>query len=43
MTGALNFANNTWNNVGDDCAMGDCNQSGLIGIKSLNNANRSGF
>lgn len=25
MTGALNFANGTWNNVGDDAAMGDCN------------------
>ena len=37
MTGALNFANNTWNNVGDDAAMGDCNVGGgHIGIKALN-------
>lgn len=25
LTGALNFKNGTWNNVGDDAAMGDCN------------------
>ncbi len=36
MTGALNFANNTWNNVGDDCAIGDYNQAGAIGIRGLN-------
>ena len=36
MTGALNFANNTWNNVGDDAAIGDCNVGGHIGIKALN-------
>jgi hypothetical protein len=38
MSGALNFANGTWNNVGDDCALGDCNQAGVIGIKGLNGA-----
>jgi hypothetical protein len=38
MSGALNFANGTWNNVGDDCALGDCNQAGAIGIKGLNGA-----
>lgn len=36
MTGALNFANNTWNIVGDDVAMGDCNIAGCLGIKGLN-------
>lgn len=36
MSGALNFANNTWNIVGDDVAMGDCNIAGCLGIKSLN-------
>lgn len=37
MTGALNLANNVWNNVGDDAALGDCNASGCVGIKGLNN------
>lgn len=36
MTGALTFANNTWNNVGDDVAIGDINQGGKLGIKGLN-------
>ena len=36
MTGALNFANDTWNIVGDDVAMGDCNIAGCLGIKGLN-------
>lgn len=34
MLGALNFANNTWNKVGDDSYMGDCNISGHVGIKT---------
>lgn len=34
MLGALNFANGTWNLVGDDSYMGDCNVSGHIGIKA---------
>lgn len=38
MTGALNFANNTWNKVGDDAYMGDCNVQGMIGIKGSNAA-----
>lgn len=38
MSGALNFANGTWNNVGDDCALGDYNHAGVIGIKGLNGA-----
>ena len=36
MTGALNFANGTWNLVGDDSYMGDCNISGHFGIKAAN-------
>lgn len=39
MTGALNFANSTWNNVGDDAAIGDCNQAGCIGIRNLTGSN----
>ncbi len=38
MTGALNFANNTWNEVGDDAYMGDCDVAGMIGIKGSNAA-----
>lgn len=36
MTGALNFANGTWNLVGDDSYMGDCNINGHFGIKAAN-------
>lgn len=36
MSGALNFANGTWNKVGDDSYMGDCNVSGHFGIKAAN-------
>lgn len=36
MIGALNFANGTWNLVGDDSYMGDCNISGHFGIKAAN-------
>lgn len=36
MTGALNFANNIWNKIGDDSYIGDCNKSGMIGIKAAN-------
>lgn len=42
MTGALNFANNTWNKVGDDAYMGNCNVAGMIGIKG-SNADIPGF
>ena len=38
LTGALNFANNIWNKVGDDVAIGDCNNAGILGIKALNSA-----
>lgn len=36
MLGALNFANDTWNLVGDDSYIGDCNKSGHFGIKAAN-------
>lgn len=36
MIGALNFANHTWNKIGDDSYMGDCNVSGHVGIKASN-------
>lgn len=36
MLGALNFANGTWNLVGDDSYLGDCNVSGHFGIKAAN-------
>lgn len=36
MSGALNFANGTWNLVGDDSYMGDCNISGHFGVKAAN-------
>ena len=35
MSGALNFANNAWNSVGDDVAIGDHNVAGCLGIKGL--------
>lgn len=36
MTGALTFANNTWNPVGDDVQIGDHNTSGSFYIQGLN-------
>lgn len=36
MSGALNFANGTWNKVGDDSYVGDCNINGHFGIKAAN-------
>lgn len=38
LTGALSFANNTWNRVGDDVAIGDIDVAGFLGLKSLNTA-----
>lgn len=38
MTGALNLYNNTWNKVGDNVAIGDCDVTGCLGIKGLNAA-----
>ena len=37
-TGSVTFANNTWNVVGDDAAIGDYNAAGMLGLKSCNNA-----
>ena len=38
MSGALNFANNTWNHVGDDVQIGDHNTSGSFYVQGLNGA-----
>lgn len=38
MSGALNFANGTWNRVGDDVQIGDHNTSGSFYIQGLNGA-----
>ena len=43
MTGALNFANGTWNTVGDDAYMGDCNVAGCIGVEGKNGATGLSF
>lgn len=43
MLGALNFANGTWNLVGDDVYIGDYNLGGRLCIKSANNDNISGI
>lgn len=34
-TGAVGFANGTWNPVGDDCYMGDFNTAGCVAFKSM--------
>ena len=39
MTGALNFKNATWNNVGDDVAIGDMNSPGRLCIKAISATN----
>lgn len=36
LTGAINTANNTYNKIGDDVAIGDINAAGILGIKGLN-------
>ena len=38
MNGALNFANNTWNTVGNDAKFGDRNVSGTLFISSRTSA-----
>nr|DAT87613.1 MAG TPA: hypothetical protein [Caudoviricetes sp.] len=40
MTGALNFANNTWNTVGDDVKIGDHNVAGGLGVIGANGDTR---
>lgn len=39
MTGALNFANGTWNKVGDDAYIGDMNYAGQVCIRAANTSN----
>lgn len=39
MTGALNFANGTWNKVGDDAYIGDMNYAGQVCIGAVNTSN----
>ena len=36
LNGAVSFANNTWNKIGDDAQLGDINLGGHIGIQGLN-------
>lgn len=36
LTGAVTFANNTWNVVGDDVQIGDINEAGTLGIQGKN-------
>lgn len=43
MLGALNFANNTWNSVGDDVYIGNHNKTGIFCIKSANSDHISGI
>lgn len=43
MTGALNLANNTWNTLGDDVAIGDHDKTGSLGIKGLNGSPKATF
>ena len=40
MTGALNFANGTWNKVGDDVKIGDHNVAGSLGVIGANGQTR---
>ena len=43
LSGSLNFANNTLNNIGDDCAIGDQNIAGCIVLQGLNGATGINF
>ncbi|MDE6602241.1 MAG: phage tail protein [Lachnospiraceae bacterium] len=43
MTGALNFANNKWNLMGDDAFIGDANVSGALCIKGNNGNTKLAF
>ena len=42
-TGAINTANNTWNSIGDDVAIGDHNVVGGLGILGLNGNTKIDF
>lgn len=41
MTGPINFANNTWNAIGDDCYFGDRNIAGTTCFKAMNSSETS--
>ena len=43
VTDSLKLANNKWNEIGDDVAIGDCNMAGMLGIKGLNTLNTSDY
>ena len=43
VTGAINFANNTWNKFGDDVLVGDKNINGCLSIKSNNQSYNTGI
>ena len=43
MTGALNFANDTWNKIGDDVFVGDKGASGKLCLKSATGNSGTGF
>ena len=43
VTGAINFANNTWNKFGDDVLVGDKNVNGCLSIKSNNQNYNTGI
>lgn len=41
--GAVSLANNTWNAIGDDVQIGDCNVAGHLGVRSVNAGANPGF
>lgn len=43
LTGALTFANGTWNTVGDDVKIGDVNKAGTLGVMGTNGATTIAF
>lgn len=43
LTGAVNFANNTWNKIGDDACLGDHNIGGSVGLKALSSTPKLTF
>ena len=43
LTGALTFANGTWNTVGDDVQIGDFNKAGTLGVRGANGTTTIGL
>lgn len=43
ISASITFPNNTWNTVGDDVYIGDCNVSGCLGIKGKNSLSGISF